>query len=155
LNIQKITVQLASGLRKKSSPRPILGYTDTETVKLDFDDRCLRYAKDWAVRTLKQFRLGGFVILKSSRNHYHVVFDRRVSWRRNVGIVAWVCLITKHRRLTEWLVMQLIKQASTLRVSPKNEKPAPRMVYRHGTQSKQIRDFLSCRKLIKKIVNRY
>jgi hypothetical protein len=46
---------------------------------LDFDDRCFRYAKDWAFRTLKQFRLGGFVILKSSKNHYHVVFDRPVS----------------------------------------------------------------------------
>ncbi|MCJ7634613.1 hypothetical protein MUP77_19755 [Candidatus Bathyarchaeota archaeon] len=141
-------------MTEKLCPRPILGYTDTETVKLEFDGRCFRYAKDWAFRTLRHFRLGGFVILKSSRNNYHVVFDRPVSWKRNVAIVAWVCLITKHRRLTEWLVMQLIKQASTLRVSPKNQKAAPRIVCRHGTQNRQVGDFLSYRKLVKNVLTR-
>jgi hypothetical protein len=136
-------------LKRKSSLRFILGYTDTETVKLDFDNKPFGYVKNWALRTLKQFRLKGFLIMKSSENHYHVVFDRPVSWSRNVAIVAWVCLVTKHRRLTEWLVMQLIKQASTLRISPKKEKPVPKIVYRYGTQNGQAKDFLRYRKLVR------
>jgi hypothetical protein len=109
-------------LRKKSSPEFILGYTDTETVKLDLDDVSFERVKYWALGTTKQFKLGGFIILKSSQNSYHVVFDKPVSWVRNVAIVAWVCLMTKHRRLTEWLIMQCIKQGSTLRIGPKKEK---------------------------------
>ena len=141
-------------MKKKSNPKPVLGYTDPETVKLDLDDMSFARVKYWALGTTKQFRLRGFIILKSSKNCYHVVFDKPVSWVRNVAIVAWVCLMTKHRKLTEWLIMQCIKQASTLRVSPKNEKPAPRIVYRHGAQDKQVRNFLNCRKLIKNMLTR-
>jgi hypothetical protein len=100
-----------------------------------------------AVKTLKQFRLRGFIVLKSSANSYHVVFDRAVSWSKNVGIVAWVRLMTKHRRLTEWLVMQLIKNGSTLRVSPKKDKSPPRVIYRYGEQRQQVKGFLQFRKL--------
>jgi hypothetical protein len=143
-----------NGLRRKSNPKPILGYTDTETVKLDLDKMPFKWVKYWAVKTLKQFRLRGLIILKSSESSYHVVFDRPVPWSKNVGIVAWVCLMTKHRRLTEWLVMQLIKQASTLRVSPKKKKPCPRMVFRYGSQTDQIKAFLNLRKTIGNIIAR-
>jgi hypothetical protein len=67
---------------------PILGFTDKATVKIDFDNRSFKKAKYWAFRTLKRFRLRGFIILKSSEKHYHMVFDRRVSWSKNVGIVG-------------------------------------------------------------------
>jgi len=136
-----------NGLRKKSNPKPILGYTDTETVKLDLDNMPFKWVKYWSVKTLKQFRLRGLIILKSSASSYHVVFDRPVPWSKNVGIVAWVCLVTKHRRLTEWLVMQLIKKGSTLRVSSKKDKSPPRLIYRYGEQEQQVKDFLQFRKL--------
>jgi len=144
----------ANGLRRKSTPNFILGYTDTETVKLDLDNMSFQRVKYWALGTAKRFRLRGFIILKSSKNSYHVVFDRPVSWIRNVAIVAWVCLMTKHRRLTEWLIMQCIKQASTLRISAKKEKQSPMVIYHHGKQSQQIRDFLHYRKLIQTIMRR-
>jgi hypothetical protein len=150
---QKTTVWLENGLRRKSSPKFILGYTDTETVKLDLDDMPFQRAKHWALETAKQFRLRGFIILKSSKDSYHVVFDKPVSWVRNVAIVAWVCLMAKHRKLTEWLIMQCIKQASTLRLSPKKEKQSPRMVYRRGKQSQQIRNFLHYRKLVQTMLH--
>ena len=131
--------------------KPIMGFSDTETVKLDLDNLRLETVKHWALKTLKQFRLRGFIILKSSERSYHVVFDRAVSWTKNLEIVAWVCLMTKHRRLTEWLVMQCIKHSSTLRVSSKGEKSSPRVVYRHGKQNGQIRAYLEFRKRIKRI----
>lgn len=132
----------------------IIGYTDTETVKLDLDGMSLKQVKYWASKAMKQFKLGGFIILKSSEMSYHVVFDRAVSWSINVGVVAWVCLVAKHRRLTEWLVMQCIKHASTLRVSAKKQKSSPRIVYRYGKQDKQIRSFLQYRRLSKSILNK-
>jgi len=129
----------------------IMGITDIETVKLDFDNISFKTVKYWAFRTMKWFKLEGFIILKSSENNYHVVFNRPVSWSENMRIVAWVSLLSGNPMLEKWFLMQCIKEASTLRVSPKGNKPPPRIVYRYGKQDKQIRDFLVYRKLAKSI----
>jgi hypothetical protein len=46
--------------------------------------------------------------------------------------------------------MQCIKRASTLRVSPKQTKPAPRIVFRHGNQDGEIAQFLRARRRVKR-----
>jgi len=129
----------------------IVGFTDTETVKLDFDNTPFKTVKYWALRTMKWFKLEGFIILKSSENNYHVVFNRPVSWSENMHIVAWVSLLSGNPMLEKWFLMQCIKEGSTLRVSPKRDKPSPRIVYKYGKEDKQIRDFLAYRKLAKLI----
>ena len=139
-----------SGLKEKLNHKCILGYTDTETVMLDFDNTSLKDVKYWALRTMKWFKLEGFIILKSSKNNYHVVFNRPVSWSENMRIVAWVSLLSHNLMPEKWFVMQCIKEGSTLRVSPKKDKPYPMVVFRYGKQEKQIREFLSFRELIKK-----
>ena len=134
--------------------KAILGYSDTETVKLDFDNMSLKTVKYWAYRTMSWFKLGGLLILKSSANCYHVVFNRTVLWSENMHIVAWVSLLTDHKTLIKWFLMQCIKECSTLRVSSKIEKPSPRIVYRYGDQDQEIHNFLHHRKMIKKIVKK-
>ena len=120
-----------SGLTEKLyQGNPVLGYTDTETVKLDFDDVTFRTVRYWASRTMKWHKLEGYIIFKSSEKCYHVVFNRPVSWSENMSIVAWVSLLSHKETLKKWLEMQCIKKASTLRVSPKKEKSAPRVVCR-------------------------
>jgi hypothetical protein len=130
----------------------ILGITDTETVKLDFDNTPFKTVKYWAFRTMKWFKLKGFIILKSSKNSYHVVFDKKVSWKDNVKIMAWVSLLSQNKALTKWFIMQCIKEGSTLRVSAKKEKPQPRLVYHFGSQNNQIAEFLAYRKIVKSII---
>lgn len=141
------------GLTKKlNQGKPIMGYTDTATVKLDFDGVPFRSAKYWASRILKKFKLGGFIILKSSERNYHVVFDRTVSWAENMGTVAWACLQYKNKELLNWFLLQCIKGSSTLRVSPKGGKPSPRVVSRDGKQNSEIRNYLRHRRRIKRIL---
>jgi hypothetical protein len=140
-----------SGLTEKSKARPILGFSDTETVKLDFDETSFSSVKYWALRTMKWFKLKGFIILKSSERCYHVVFDRAVFWKQNMRIVAWVALLSHNKGLAKWFLMQCIKGCSTLRVSSKREKPPPRIAYRHGKQDHNIKDFLRNRKIVKKM----
>lgn len=53
-----------------------------------------RSVKYWICRTMKWFRLGGFIILKSSSNSYHVVFNRKVDCKENVKIVSYVVINT-------------------------------------------------------------
>ena len=138
------------GLTEKLSPsKPVLGYTDRSTVKLDFDDVPFAFVKYWAFAALKWFKLGGFIILKSSQNHYHVVFNRPVTWKKNMHIVAWVALESTNPKLQRYLTMQCIKESSTLRISPKKEKPSPRIVYCFGKQEKKIMEFLQLRKQLK------
>jgi hypothetical protein len=67
-------VKEGMGLTETLNPSPLgLGYTDKSTVKLDFDDAYFKFVKYWALRTMKWFKLRGFIILRSSKNHYHVV----------------------------------------------------------------------------------
>jgi hypothetical protein len=128
----------------------VIGYSDTETVKLDFDNTPFKVVKYWAFRTMTWFNLEGFLILKSSPHCYHIVFNRTVSWTENVSIMAWVTLQSKHQKLTGWFILQCIKQGSTLRVSPKGEKRSPRIVFRTGIETGEIQQFLHARRLIKR-----
>lgn len=126
----------------KAKGKPILGYDDKSTVKLDFDKTKLKTVIYWAFRVLDWFRhdhlssidLEGFIILRSSRLNYHVVFNRPVSWAKNLHIVAWVCQQSKHKKLTGWLIFQSIKESSTLRVGSKGRKKPPKVVFRFGFQ---------------------
>ena len=132
----------------------VLGFTDEETVMLDFDNTSFKTVRYWAVRALKWFKLGGYIILKSSKNCYHVVFNRKVSWKENMHIVAWVGLLSNNPMLQKWLLMQCIKEGSTLRVSPKSEKASPRIVFRCGKENGQIESYLKYRGLVKNFIRK-
>lgn len=134
-----------------SKADPILGFTDRITVKLDLDNMSFKSAKDWAMLVLEKYKLKGFVILKSSKKCYHLVFDRYVSWDENLSIVGWVAILSKNIKVKDYALMQCIKMSSTLRVIPKDEKPSPRPVYRYKSQDHAIKDFLQYRRLIKRI----
>jgi hypothetical protein len=57
-------------------------------------------------------------------------------------------------KLTGFFILQCIKRGSTLRVSPKKEKPIPRVVFRSGSQNYQIADFLAHRTVVKGIMDK-
>jgi len=155
LNILKNTLLRGSGLESPQwNPKFIFGYTDTETVMLDFDNAFFKDVKYWARRAMKWFKLEGLTILRSSENHYHVLFNRKVSWSENMRIVAWVSLLSNNPMLQKYHLMQCIKEGSTLRVGPKGDKPSPRVVYHEGKQDKQIKEFLTSRRQIKNIMRR-
>jgi len=103
---------------------------------------------------MKWFKLEGFIILKSSENNYHVVFNRTVTWTENMHIVVWVSLESHNLMTKKWFIMQCIKEGSTLRVSPKRDKPSPRILYRYGKQDKEIRNFLARRRQIKRFITK-
>jgi hypothetical protein len=84
-----------------------------------------------------------------------VLFNRTVSWEDNTKIMAWVAVLPGNAGLRKWVLMQLIKGASTLRVSSKGEKGSPRIVFREGRQDQEISAFLRWRRLIKKANVKY
>ena len=132
----------------------VLGYTDEETVMLDFDNTSFKTVRYWATRAMKWFKLEGYIILKSSMNNYHVVFNRKVSWKKNMKFVSWMALLSNNPMLQKWFLMQCIKESSTLRISPKREKGSPRIVFRYGKENGQIKSFLRYRKLVKSMIRK-
>lgn len=154
------TVSKAHGLTGKSNLNGewdrhfVLGFTDQETVMLDFDSSSFKTVKYWAFRAVKWFKLEGYIILRSSLNNYHVVFNRKVSWIENMRIVAWVALQCNNPMVEKWFLMQCIKEGSTLRVSPKRGKGSPRIVFRHGKENGQIEGFLRFRKSMKNMIRK-
>lgn len=137
-----------------SPGEPTVGCTDGTSVKLDLDDVPLKTVKLWTEQTCEKYHLGGFLILRSSHHCYHVLFDRPVTWLENISIIAWTCLMSKHQGLTKWLLLQCIKGQSTLRILRKKEKSPPRIVFKHGTQHREIKNFQHFRAFLKRCSKR-
>ena len=145
-----------TGLRKVSSHKFVVGITDRETVKLDFDRVPLMLVKHWARRACEFFNLEGFIIFQSSYLSYHVVFDRFVSWDENFMIMCWVALESQLQKVKDYVILQGRKGASTLRVWSKGEESPPNIIPhgRYGKQDKAIQEFLLKRKELNKFTRK-
>ena len=150
----------------------IIGNWSKNTVQIDFDKMPLDKVKYYAFRANNWFKLNGFIIFESSRKehiakekgkkgkvsyryfekNYLVAFDKKVSWAKNVHIRHWVHLACHSEDLDKWNEMQDIKESSTLRFSPKIDKPSPKIVFRFGNQNNEIKELLETRRIILKIV---
>jgi hypothetical protein len=56
----------------------------------------------------------------------------------------------QEHRIEEMGTDAMHKKASTLRVSPKKEKPSSRIVFRYGKQDNEVKSYFAWRKQIKK-----
>jgi hypothetical protein len=126
----------------------VLGNWGVRTVQVDFDNVCLDDVKYWGKRACYWHKLNGFIILRSSNRHYHVVFDRTVAWATNVKVMCWIALESGNINLQKYALMQGIKKTSTLRIGNKGKKKPPKIIYRFGKQDNQIRKFLDNRAFI-------
>jgi len=137
----------------------IVGIDEKHMVMVDLDNMSFRKVKDLAESACKHFNLEGFIILKSSRNNYHVVFDRPMRfWSDVLRIISWIGILADNPNVWKWACMQAIKKTCTLRVSEKptenGMKPKPRIVYRYGSQHRQIKAYLKRRKEILNILKK-
>jgi hypothetical protein len=118
---------------------------------LDFDDTPFKTVKNWSERACNWFNLGGFIILRSSKNRYHAVFDRSVTWIENMHIMCWVASESRILALKNYVLMQGIKESSTLRIGNKGKKSFPRIILCHGENCNEVAKFLLKRAKIKQL----
>jgi hypothetical protein len=147
-----ITQLEAIGLTSKLSHNFVLGISDKSTVKLDFDGIPLRFVKYWSRRVCNWFDLEGFIIFQSSKLSYHVVFNLPVTWEKNIHIMNWVAVESQLGKLRDYVLMQGIKESSTLRVGYKGDKRPPKIIFHEGKQDKNIQDYIIKRNEIKKMI---
>jgi len=125
-----------------------LGYTDTNTIKIDIDNVKYDIIENCAKYFMKKYKLEGYIILESSKEKYHLMFNKSVSWKRNINIVARIINSLRYEyNIMKWFTLQCIKQSSTLRMSEKGDKLSPRIITIVGKQDKEIKNYLDFRKL--------
>jgi len=62
--------------------------------------------------------------------------------------MAWVCVLTKHKKANRMVSFPMRQRRDTLRIGPKEDKLMPRLVYRCGSQSEGIAEFLAFKRLV-------
>lgn len=126
----------------------ITGFTTEEGIILDLDNTTLEEAKKIAFCYLKEFKLQGFIIMKSSKNNYHVIFDKVLKWKSVVSILSAIMYdfyFEKHDEkphLTKWIIQQFIKCSETVRLNEKGKKPIPKFIYEYGKQQGLINSYI-------------
>jgi len=124
------------------------GFTTNKGLMLDLDQTTLRETKKIAKKYCKRFKLEGFLILRSSTNNYHVVFNKYLSWSKTLEYlfkIVWNYHYYQHGEkphLTFWAILQACKQSETLRISSKKHKRKPCVVLLNGKDDKLISDYL-------------
>jgi hypothetical protein len=132
---------------RKEKPKFVYGFTTTHGLLLDLDNTTLAETRKIAKKYMERFKLQGYMILRSSENNYHVVFNRYLSWKKVLNYlfkIVWYYHYHQHGikpSLTYWAILQACKESETLRISRKENKAKPRIIETKGKNDKLIRDY--------------
>jgi len=113
-----------------------IGFNTDRGLMLDLDNMKYKKAKWIAETLLKEHKLEGFLLIRSSKKNYHVVFNSYLSWRTITKI-----LFSLHE-CVRWAVFQMKEGQLTLRISKKNGMDKPKILRQVGKTDKLIRDYL-------------
>lgn len=141
---------------KAHKPKFVYGFTTSHGLLLDLDHTTLKETIWIADKYLERFKLGGYLILRSSENNYHVVFNRYMTWKKVLGClfkIVWYYHYHKHGAkpsLTFWAILQACKESETLRISTKKQKSKPKIIKRKGKTDKLIKDYIEFSEVMNK-----
>lgn len=120
----------------------IIGTAHSNYVQLDFDNMEFEEVKKICNSALKTFKLQGYLIIESSKNHYHVIFNKRLSYKNALQVLAWVSLEVNKIEVYRYIMQQLLKDETTLRLTKKRKKPIPKPIFVKGKQNGGIKWYL-------------
>lgn len=128
--------------------KPVVGITDKNTLMLDLDNISKTRALEVGQNYLDNYNMKGFMLLKSSNRKWHIVFDKWISWAMNKCLMS-VCPGIRVRgeggKSLSWFELQMVKGASTLRISEKGIKPQPKIVMIIGEFKSRIKRYIDIR----------
>ena len=113
-----------------------VAFTTVRGVLLDLDNMTFKKAK-WITETLtKEYKLEGFLLVKSSAKSYHAVFNKYLSWKTITEV-----LFSRYE-CVRYAVQQIQNGDLALRISRKNGKDRPKILLKVGKTDKLIKDYL-------------
>lgn len=103
-----------------------IAFTTNRGLTMDLDNMKFRKALRIAETLKENFKLEGFLLIKSSNKNYHVVFNRYLKWKTITKILfsIYECI--------RYAVFQMQEGRLALRVSSKNGKDRPKIVLTIG-----------------------
>jgi hypothetical protein len=113
-----------------------IGFNTDRGLMLDLDNMKYKKALRIAETLTKEHKLEGFLLIRSSRKNYHVVFNRYLTWRTITKI-----LFSRYE-CVRWAVFQMKEGQLTLRISKKNGKDKPKIMRQVGKTDKLIKEYL-------------
>jgi hypothetical protein len=113
-----------------------IGFVTTRGVLLDLDNMTFSKAKWIAKTVLDNYKLQGYLLVRSSERSYHVVFNRYLSWKKITKVLF--CM----HECVRYAVQQMRNGHLTLRISPKNGKNKPKILIEKGKTDKLIKEYL-------------
>jgi hypothetical protein len=114
----------------------VVGFMTDKGLIVDLDNMTYRKVR-WLARTLcREHKLEGYIIVRSSPRNYHLIFNRYLSWKTITTVLfsLWEAV--------RWAVFQLREGSLTLRISTKNGKNKPKIVFKTGKTNKLIADYM-------------
>jgi len=130
----------------------IIGTFTKNYVQIDFDEMSFLDVIKICDAALKKWNLEGYIIIKSSKQHYHAVFNKYFKkWEDVAKIMSWIAIISENIKVKDYVLLQIIRKESTLRLTEKANKPKPRIVYRCGKHDKGILWYETIKKYVTKI----
>jgi hypothetical protein len=129
---------------------PITGFTTNTGLMLDLDRTTKEEAQAIAMKYCNIYQLEGYLLVESSPPfNFHVIFNKYLEWPQVCSYlckIAWNYHYYQHQtkpNLTNWILLQIIKQSQTLRISKKQKKHKPKLKIGYGLQDKLIKDYLT------------
>jgi len=127
---------MKSGIKRWVETGYCIGFMTKQGLVFDLDNMSYKSAKRFAERLLKQYKLEGYLLIRSSPKNYHIVFNKYLSWRTITKI-----LFSQYKCLG-WAVFQMKSGYLTIRISRKNNEFKPRILLRVGNLDKLCRKYL-------------
>lgn len=121
-----------------------IGFNTKRGLILDLDNMKFRKAKWLCARLCRNYRLEGYLIIQSSPKNYHAIFNRYLAWRTITKILF------NNYEVLRWAVFQMKEGILTLRISKKNDKNKPKIVFKTGKTDKLIKDYMKAVKIVEK-----
>jgi hypothetical protein len=123
----------------------VIGFMTNKGLIMDLDNMTYKKVRYLARTLCRQYKLEGYIIVLSSPRNYHVIFNRYLSWRTITTILfsLWEAI--------RWGVFQLREGYLTLRISRKNGKNKPKIVFKTGKTDKLIADYMEIYEYFKKL----
>ena len=120
------------------------GFATDKGLVIDLDTIPFEKIQKIAEHHLKNDSLEGYIIMESSPQHYHIVFNAYLPWKT----IAMILYSFRHPSIRQWADHQMRRGYLTLRVTPKNGY-TPQLRVLKGKCNKLINKYINTLNLFK------
>ena len=121
-----------------------IGFTTDKGLIIDLDQIKLEKVTRIAKKLNTQYNLNGYLIMESSPEHYHLIFNEYLNWKD----ITKILFNFNKNSVIGWAINQMRRGDLTLRIST-NRGSKPKIITQEGASDRLINDYLTIYDLFK------